>query len=421
MSELPEGWEECSFGDVIRNVSINDKKLPRKHYSKDGRFPVIDQGQQLVGGYSDDLERVVEDNLPLLVFGDHTRIFKFLNRPFVPGADGVKVFKPIGVDEKWLYHIAHALDFPDKGYARHFQYLKKARLLIPPLPEQRRIVARIEELFSRLDAGVAALRHAKAQLKRYRQSVLAAAVTGQLTQVWREEHPDTEPAEELLERILVERRENWSGRGKYKEPKGPKLKQPMDVPEGWQISSVDQICKNFDGQRIPLKRADRDQRSGEFPYYGASGIIDDIDDYLFDGDFLLIAEDGANLLSRSTPIAFQAHGRFWVNNHAHIVQTLGGIPLTYVGLFFNGKDITRFVTGTAQPKLTQANLNQIPIPLPPLAEQHQIVAEVEGRTTAIDHLEVELDRQITRSNRLRQSTLAAAFTGNLLNAEAKQL
>ena len=91
----------------------------------------------------------------------------------------------------------------------------------PPLPEQRRIVARIEELFSRLDAGVAALRHAKAQLQRYRQSVLAAAVTGQLTEAWREQHPDTEPAEELLERILSERRKNWNGQRNFVEPAIP--------------------------------------------------------------------------------------------------------------------------------------------------------------------------------------------------------
>lgn len=293
-------------------------------------------------------------------------------------------------------------------------FIEEYPIPLPPLPEQRRIVARIEELFSRLDAGVAALRHAKAQLQRYRQSVLAAAVTGQLTQTWREQHPDTEPASELLEKILQEREEQWRGRGKYKGPNGPKLDHPVDVPEGWQVASIDQLCINFDGQRVPLKRADRDQRSGEFPYYGASGVIDDIDDYLFDGDYLLIAEDGANLLSRSTPIAFQARGKFWVNNHAHVVQTRGMMPLSYIELFFNGKDITRFVTGTAQPKLTQANLNQIPVPLPPLAEQHQIVAEVEARTTAIDHLEAELDRQITRSSRLRQSTLASAFAGNLI-------
>lgn len=413
MREIPTGWVKTTFREVIRTVPINTKKLPRNQYSESGKFPVVDQGQAFIGGYCDEVERVVEEDLPLIVFGDHTRIFKFLNRPFVPGADGIKVLKPLGVDEKWLYHIAHALKLPNKGYARHFQHLKKAHLLVPPLPEQRRIVTRIEELFSQLDAGVAALHQAKAQLKRYRQSVLTAAVTGQLTQAWREQHPDTEPASELLDRIIHEREEQWRGRGKYKRPNGPKLDHPIDVPEGWRIASVDQLCINFDGQRVPLKRADRDQRSGEFPYYGASGVIDDIDDYLFNGDYLLVAEDGANLLSRSTPIAFQARGKFWVNNHAHVVQTRGAMPLSYIEFFFNGKDIARFVTGTAQPKLTQANLNQIPVPLPPLAEQHQIIAEVDARTAAIENLESELDRHITQAQILRNSVLQAAFSGEL--------
>ena len=243
MREVPENWEETSFGEVVRSVAINDKKLPKKQYATGGKFPVVDQGQEFIGGYSDDADRVVDEDLPLIIFGDHTRIFKFLNRPFVPGADGVKVLKPVGVDEKWLYHIAHALEFPDKGYARHFQHLKKARLLVPPFPEQRRIVARIEELFSRLDAGVAALRHAKAQLQRYRQSVLAAAVTGQLTQAWREQHPNTEPAAELLERILKLRPGEWTGRGKYKTPTPPDTEGLPDLPATWSWTNFETLAK----------------------------------------------------------------------------------------------------------------------------------------------------------------------------------
>jgi DUF1016 N-terminal domain/N-6 DNA Methylase len=158
----------------------NEKKLPRGEYLESRRFPVVDQGQRLIGGYSDDADRVISQDLPLLVSGDHTRAFKYLDQPFVPGADGVKVLKPLGVDAKWLYLIAHALEFPDKGYARHFQHLKTARLFVPPLPEQRQIVAEIEKQFTRLEAGVAALRRVQANLKRYRAAVLKAACEGRL-------------------------------------------------------------------------------------------------------------------------------------------------------------------------------------------------------------------------------------------------
>lgn len=108
------------------------------------------------------------------------------------------------------------------------------------------------------------------------------------------------------------------------------------LPRGWCWGTIGEITENHDGRRVPIKAADRHKRSGPYPYYGASGIIDDIDDYLFEGDYLLIAEDGANLLSRSTPIAFRAGGKFWVNNHAHVVRTKGGISLAYLEWYLNG-------------------------------------------------------------------------------------
>src|SRR5262249_49456107 len=160
-------------------------------------------------------------------------------------------------------------------------------------------------------------------------------------------------ASKLLERILAERRIRWEAeqeakfaaadksppkgwREKYVEPTPADTTGLPGLPQGWCWASVDQLTVNFDGQRVPVKAEDRAARQGEYPYYGASGVIDSVDDFLFDGSYLLIAEDGANLLSRSTPIAFQATGRFWVNNHAHVVQCLAGMPLVYLELFLNG-------------------------------------------------------------------------------------
>lgn len=306
------------------------------------------------------------------------------------------------------------------------------RFHLPPEDDQRRIVAEIEKQFTRLEAGVAALKRAQASLKRYRAAVLKAACEGKLVPTEaelaqqsgsgvpplesgkkRQDAASTfESGPQLLARILTERRQNWQGRGKYQDPVAPDpANVPACIPEGWACSSVDQIAVNLDGRRIPLKSADRDKRSGPYPYYGASGIIDDIDDFLFDGEYLLIAEDGANLLSRSTPIAFKATGKFWVNNHAHIVQTLGGIPVAFLAIFLNGKDVSFSVTGSAQPKLTQASLNKMPVPLPPLAEQTRIVAEVERRMSVVEELETVVTANLQRATRLRQSILQKAFTG----------
>jgi type I restriction enzyme S subunit len=153
---------------------------------------------------------------------------------------------------------------------------------------------------------------------------------------------------------------------------------------------------------------------GEYPYYGASGVIDYVDDYLFEGEYLLVAEDGANLLSRSTPIAFRASGKFWVNNHAHVLGPRDVAALKFLEIAFNAMDLRFFVTGSAQPKLTQAALNRLPIHLPPITEQHRIVAEVERRLSVVEQMEASIAAGLKRAERLRQAILHKAFTGQLV-------
>lgn len=302
---------------------------------------------------------------------------------------------------------------------------------LPPLREQRQIVAKLDTLLSRLSAGEAAAHRAADRLKRYRAAVLHAAATGKLTHEWREKQKPKETSIELVERMRHQRRVQWEEaaikrfqisrkapkddkwRERYDEPIHPKLTQHTEIPEGWSWISFNQATLNFDGLRVPVKAADRTRRSGKFPYYGASGIIDQINDYLFDGDYLLVAEDGANLLSRSTPIAFPANGKFWVNNHAHVVQPVL-CPREFIAIYLNSIDLSRFVTGTAQPKLNQANLNRIPIPIPPLEEQFEIVREVECRFVAADHLAERITRQLERAKAMRLSILREAFAGKLV-------
>ena len=136
-----------------------------------------------------------------------------------------------------------------------------------------------------------------------------------------------------------------------------------------------EVIDVFDSIRVPLSAAQRSTRKGPYPYYGAQGIIDGVDDYLFDGRYLLVPEDGENLNSRKLPIAYFADGRFWVNNHAHIIR---GKPDEADDVFLkhaiNSKDISGYITGAAQPKLTQANLRRISIWLPPLETQRRIAS-----------------------------------------------
>ena len=116
------------------------------------------------------------------------------------------------------------------------------------------------------------------------------------------------------------------------------------------------------------------RETGTIPYYGASGIVDYVKDYIFDGDYLLISEDGANLLARNTPIAFSISGKSWVNNHAHVLKFDEYATRRYVEMFLNSIDLTPYITGAAQPKLNQKSMNSIEIPLPPIEEQRRIIA-----------------------------------------------
>ena len=161
----------------------------------------------------------------------------------------------------------------------------------------------------------------------------------------------------------------------------------------------DEVTINFDKKRIPLSSAQREKRQGTFRYYGAQGVIDHVDDYIFDGTYLLIAEDGENLKSKKQNIAQVVDGQFWVNNHAHIVQGNEQCDTRFLCYLINSMDLSGYVTGSAQPKLSQANLNAVTLSLPTLAEQKRIVEYLYMLDQKID-----VNRQI--NDNLEQQAMA---------------
>ena len=150
---------------------------------------------------------------------------------------------------------------------------------------------------------------------------------------------------------------------------------PVSNPMGWKRVRFDSISENLDSKRVPVTESDR--KEGVYPYYGASGIVDWINDYIFDEDILLVSEDGANLLMRSTPIAFSVSGKSWVNNHAHVVRFHDFATQKFIEVYFSLIDISEYITGTAQPKLNQAKLNTMLFCWPPLSLQKRFAAFVE--------------------------------------------
>ena len=153
-----------------------------------------------------------------------------------------------------------------------------------------------------------------------------------------------------------------------------KVDETTGLPVGWPREPLGNLVEFLDHKRVPIKEADRSNRRGQYPYYGASGVIDSIDDYLFDEDLILVGEDGANVLDRSSPLAFKVSGKIWVNNHAHVLRVLAPNNIDYLVDYLESITYKPYVTGTAQPKLNKAALSGVPVPVPTGEEQLQIAA-----------------------------------------------
>lgn len=239
--------------------------------------------------------------------------------------------------------------------------LKTVQMPLPPLEEQKRIVALLDQAFVALD----------------RARALAEA--------------NLADAEEFFD--------SWAS-------------------DAFRLEGVDRptvylpdISENLDRSRVPITKADR--KPGNVPYYGASGEVDRVADFIFDEDLLLVSEDGANLLARTYPIAFSISGKSWVNNHAHVLRFENPTDQEYVRLYLNSISLDDFVSGMAQPKLNQKALNSIPIPFPPDEERARIVekaAEIAAASVAAMGI---YDAQLVDAAELRQSLLERAFAGEL--------
>ena len=439
--------------DVVCNITITDKKIPQKDYLSNGKFPVFDQGQAFVGGYTNDVSKVVECTLPVIVFGDHTRVVKLVKTEFAPGADGVKILQPTQCFLPALleYFVRFLVTkIPNNGYARHYQHLAKSLIPIPPYAEQRRIVAKIEELFSELDKGIESLKTAQTQLKVYRQALLKHAFEGKLTAQWRADNPDKlETAEALLARIQRERAEryrqqiaNWEAGGKQgSKPKAPKPLPPLtaeelaelpELPAGWGWVKLGELMETnvgfafksaeFVSTGVRLLRGDNIEpgrlRWADARYWPLERAAEFAELMLSAGE-IIIAMDRPVISSglkvarvRQTDLP-----SLLVQRVARIKEN-SGICTDFA---FAAINQNRFVnhclghqTGTQLPHISEAQIRSYPVPLCALAEQEQISAELDAKLSKADQLDQTLTAALQQSDALRQSILKKAFSGQLV-------
>jgi type I restriction enzyme, S subunit len=438
---LPAGWERVDFNDAFRVVSVT-YKVKQRDYLPTGSLPVVDQGQELVGGYTDDSTMQLDCDLPVIVFGDHTKVLKYVPFHFAAGADGIKVLKPTGLFEpKFLFYYLKLVELPDKGYARHFQYLRKVEFVLPPLAEQEHIVSKLEELFTQLDAAVAGLKRVQAALKHYRTAVLKAACEGRLVP----QDPNDEPAAKLLERILAERRAKWEAdlrangkdpaKAKYEEPRGPDTSGLPELPVGWCWATLEQLITELkngyfsqtpgpEPPGVPILRisAVRPMRVdlNEIRYLNEVNEDKAKPYYLRDGDLLFTRYNG-NLALVGACGVVRGHSVPLIYPDKLIrARTIDGLVVPdYIEVYFATEELRKIIEKKAkstagQQGIAGSDLKKIPIALPSLSQQHKIVNEVQRRLSLVQVLERTLESNYARAERLRQAILRRAFEGKLV-------
>jgi type I restriction enzyme S subunit len=431
MNELPRGWIETKISDVTEYVQRG--KGPK--YTDINNFPVVNQKAiRWFGIQEEHLKYVREDMWDKYTEERFIRRGDILWNSTGTGTIGracllddkeaakakvvdshvTIVRSNKSIDPRYLFNwikspkIQFDIESLSTGTTNQVE-LSKAKVLdtvipLAPLNEQIRIANKLDSMLAKVDVAQAHLDKIPNILKRFRQSVLASATSGELTKEWRKGNiHNTEYSENI----------DWDV-----------LDQgcpPLDIPSNWSWQHIGNVIDIFNAKRKPLKQADRDKRSGKFPYYGAFGIIDDIDDFLFDGRYLLLAEDGKNLESRQRPISIIADGKFWVNNHAHVIQGKKGIILDFLKYFFNSPTIVidQFLTGMDQVKLNKISMMKIPVPIPPSEEQNEIIRRVEYLFMMADTVEKKYIDGKARTNRLTQSILTKAFRGELVQQDEK--
>ena len=407
--DIPDSWEWARLGSVIELQSGQDM-TPDKYNDNGNGIPYITGASNIIDGnviinrWTTCGKAFAHRGDILLTCKGTVGTMAILQEEIVHIARQIMAIRPIEnlyvpyiqlVLETMVDNLKAAAKSMIPGISRND--VLTSLFPVPPLNEQHRIIAKLKEVdpyVCQYDKSESLLRHMDNIFpEALKKSILQWAVQGKLVP----QDPNDEPAEALLERIRAEKLKLIK-EGKIKKDKHESVIFRRDnshyekldgterciddeilfeIPENWCWVRFGTALVNRDAERIPLSVAQREKLQKKYDYYGASGVIDKVDKYLFDKPLLLIGEDGANLLLRSKPIAFIASGQYWVNNHAHVIDSVGDVDLQYIALFINAINLAPYVTGTAQPKMNQENLNSILVPLPPVAEQHRIVATFE--------------------------------------------
>lgn len=470
-NELPEGWRWTTLGTIAAiNPGLAVSALSDETPVSFVPMAAVEAGTGRMDGSTPRLLKEVKRGYTAFQEGDvlfakitpcmengKAAVAHALISGIGFGSTEFHVLRPEpGVDAQLLYYYVSQESFRQSarasmtGSAGQLRvpsaYLAEVPYPIPPLSEQQRIVAAIEQQFTRLDAGVSALKSAQTRLKRYRAAVLKAAVEGKLTEAWRAEHPDAEPAPVLLQRILAERRAKWEAdlraKGKdpakvrYEEPTPPDTTDLPKLPERWKWARAEQLCDFITKGTTPAANK-LSSGIGDIPFIKVYNLT-------FDGrlDFtvnptFISANTHNDELTRSrvfpgdvlmnivgpplgkVSIIPDQYPEWNINQAIAVFRSMPSYSRGFLALCLRAEQVLSWATSRAKATAGQFNLTleicrDLPLPLPPLAEQEHIADEVEQRLSVVSELEATVEANLKRAERLRQSILREAFAGRLV-------
>ena len=460
---IPKHWEYIDIDSAFSNLGLTGKKISQKDYMSTGKYPVIDQGKELIGGYSNDESKVIFPERAAIIFGDHTKCFKMIGTPFIAGADGIKVLVPKNnILPMYAFYACQSIKLPDRGYSRHFSFLRKSKFPLAPEVEQQLIVAKIEELFSELDSGIASLKTAREQLKIYRQALLKHAFEGKLTAQWRKDNADKlETPEQLLTRIQTEREtryqqqldewkqavKDWEAKGKEgKKPSKPAIHKPLstisaeklevlpELPKEWNYIRLAEIAAINSGMSVSKNRKLADPI--EVNYLRVANVQRGYLDLSEIKSMNIEMVDLPRLQLEINDVLFNEGGdldklgRGWIWE-GQVSQCITQNHVFRASPFVNEKYHAKFISywgnsfgrdyfesgGKQTTNLASINktvLSNFPIPLPSFREQQEIVNQLEEKLSIIEQNEKEIEDALAKAELLRQSILKKAFSGKLI-------
>ena len=390
LGQIPSTWKTGVIGSLytLRNTKVSDTDYPPLSVTMKGIVPQLETAAKTDA----------HDARKLVLKGD----FAINSRSDRRGSCGISdydgsvslintVLTPRGsMNPRYYNWLFHTVQFADEYYKNghgivddlwttRWNEMKRILIPVPSDTEQVVIAAYLDREIEHIDAIIAEAKASIEEYKAWKASIIYEAVTKGLD-------PNVEMKDSGIE---------WAG----------------EIPVHWVLSRIKNETENMDSLREPISAENRENKLGLYDYYGASGAIDKIDDYNVDDTVLLIGEDGANLRMRNLPLVYRASGKFWVNNHAHILKVLDRNNYGYMAYLLEAGDYNVYITGAAQPKLSQFNLMRFPIPMAPRSEQDAIEAYLDRRVTEIDSLIDDKMALVEDLEAYRKSLIFEVVTG----------